>query len=345
MKKVALTTIYNVKNFGAVLQAYATYRAITKLGHNVELVDIRLDVGKSNLKGRIALFFQDFKFKRFFKKFFPCKTQYYQTIDELQANPPMADTYVVGSDQVWNLEITRKIVNSFLLDFGANNTRRLSYASSFGLDKWNNGEKETELFKSKLSKFDAISTREESGSAILKEVFNLESNIVLDPTMLFNEYEDITGSLKQKNEIVCYKFIQDSDFYDVARYMSKNMNMPVRLINNIKPKKGLRYTYPPSIKTWVRSIAQSSFVITDSFHGLAFSLIYKKDFVVFIANPLRATRLINLLKTFDLLDRLFYSYDDIYESNIWENKIDYTIVDKKLNDMRIKSWSFLENNI
>lgn len=340
--KVALLTIYNVINYGAELQAYATCRVLEKLGCDVELIDLRLNYSKAPLLSRILYWKQNHSFKMFRRFAFPKKTCRYQSLEALKQNPPIADLYLVGSDQVWNTDITREIASAFFLDFGADSIKRASYASSFGSEEWKGKPEITRIALKRLKEFVGVSVREQSGLEILKNKFGIESVLVLDPTMLFDGYSALAGEVKQKNEIVCYKFIQNDDFFSVGRYISSKLQSPIRILNsNNRVHRGYKYNYPSGVKEWVKSIAESSFVLTDSFHGLAFSIIYRKQFIVFVANPNRIGRLQNLLEMLGLEDRLYYSYDDIYANDNWKKTIDYAMVETKLNELRKKSWNFL----
>ena len=136
--KVALLTIWHEKNFGAELQAYATIKILQQLGHDPKMIDIRLsDISQTNIKGKIGNFISNFgpsqrKFEQFWKKYTPV-TQRYRNLKELQNNPPAADVYMVGSDQVWNPDIVKGFTNVFFLNFGSDIIKRVYYASSFGV--------------------------------------------------------------------------------------------------------------------------------------------------------------------------------------------------------------------
>lgn len=193
--KVALLTIWHELNYGAELQAYATIKAIQKLGHEVEMIDIRLsDCEYKNFKGKIVTSLSSIgpcqkKFESFWDKYIP-KTHRYTTIEQLKENPPIADIYMVGSDQVWNPQITGAFSKLFFLDFGSENIRRVSFASSFGVNQWKYPELQEDI-KKLLSRFHMISCRESSGVDILKKTFGLDASLVLDPTLLFSSWNAI----------------------------------------------------------------------------------------------------------------------------------------------------------
>ena len=88
--------------------------------------------------------------------------------------------------------------------------------------------------------------------------------------MLFDSYSEITGEIKQRDEIVCYKLDRNQDFFNNISEVKKQLNLPARLLNHSSPVRGLRYTYPPSVNEWIERIGGARFVITDSFHGIRF---------------------------------------------------------------------------
>lgn len=158
--KIALLTIWHAMNYGAELQAYATVKALKQLGHQVEMIDIRLsDCHKPNLNGRIGNIISSFgpahtKFEGFWKKYIPV-TKRYCSIEQLQNDPPHSDVYMVGSDQVWNPDLTGGFAKLFFLDFGGENVKRISYASSFGTLEWK-AKHLTEDVSKLIERFDYI---------------------------------------------------------------------------------------------------------------------------------------------------------------------------------------------
>ena len=177
--RIALLTIWHVGNYGAELQAYATCRILTDLGHDVTIIDFRENESQNeSFKSKLARCISSctlshFKFSTFWKKYFPNKTRHYHSYEELKANPPEADLYLVGSDQVWNYKITAEKAEAFFLAFGTDKVKRASYASSFGMGEWNASEQLTSVARQMLNKFSAVSCREASGVRILKEKFNI----------------------------------------------------------------------------------------------------------------------------------------------------------------------------
>ena len=331
-------------NYGAELQAYATVRVLQEMGHQVEMIDIRLsDCHKSNTIGRIGRVLSSFgpayrKFDSFWKHYIPVTKRYY-SMDSIQADPPQGDVYLVGSDQVWNPDLTGDFAKLFFLNFGGDQVRRVSYASSFGTTKWEGGEL-TEEVSYLLQRFSHISCREQSGVKIL-HTFGIESRVVLDPTLLLEEYSALTGSLYSKNTLVYYPLSDDPELANYASALSKQLGL--ELINNNRTSTLFgHFTWDRvGIEEWVRNIAESAFVITRSFHGLVFCIVYKKPFAIIANKNNRGSRIINLLEQLNLKNRYFDSIQECTEARPWNQSIDYEAVYSKLKLLRIESINFL----
>lgn len=343
--KVALLTIWHEKNYGAELQAYATIKILQKLGHEVKMIDIRLsDVSQTNIKGKVGNFISKFgpsqhKFERFWKKYIPV-TQRYKSLEELQKNPPKADIYMVGSDQVWNPDIVKNFTRVYFLDFGDNKVKRVSYASSFGVSKWTHKEMIEEV-KKLLNKFSYISCREDSGVKILDDLFGFKTTHVLDPTILLADFSDLINSTKEKNTLVYYPLFDIPNLDIYVKRLGQCMGLNVINANWNKKLFGAIIWDRNSLEGWIRDIAEAKFVITPSFHGVAMSIVHHRNFAVLVAQKDRSTRIVSLLSQLGLQDRIFYSIEELNEAKPWEQYIDYTTIDKKLIILRKQSTDYL----
>lgn len=345
--KIGLLTYHHSVNNGAMLQTYATVKALKQLGHDVFIVDIRQSEPKrTGLTGMIVKLVygkHDREVKKFKERHYPPLTRHYYSLAELRNNPPLVDCLIVGSDQVWNPDIAKETLLAYFLDFGNKDIKRISYASSFGVSKWDYDSSITASVKRALDQFSYLSVREETGVRILNEVFNLESKTVVDPTMLFDNYHQLTGKVREMNEVVCYKINRTKEFFDNIGKVKSQTHLPVRLLNNSYPVKGLRYTYPPSVEEWIRRIAGAKYVITDSFHGVVFSILYQRNFVVIKNNNGKDSRMLDLLASIGLEQRVYESVGSLAVDSKWLLPIDYTRVNPKVEELRRQSWEFLKN--
>lgn len=340
--RIGLLTYHHSANYGAVMQSYATCRALKELGHEVEFLNFQQDEKRSN--SSIIFYFKIKAFDRFMTAFYPIETMILQSMDDLNAIASNYDCLVVGSDQVWNPEISKNKCLAYFLDFGGSDIRRISYASSFGISKW--PEQYQNLLPSisaSLRKFHGLSVREETGKYLLENLFNLSSQVVLDPTLLHTDYNEITGNIVNNDDVICYLLNRTKLQLEKTIKLSKSLGKTPKMISTIRPTLGFKYVYPPSIEDWIKYIAGANFVITDSFHGLAFSLIYNKQFIVISPNNGKNSRLKDLLKSVGLQDRYFDENDTILYSELQNRKIDYDEVNSKLNILKDISWNYLRN--
>lgn len=342
--KIAVITYHYSNNKGAFMQAYALCKFLRDQGHDLRLIDVRQEedasfgiIGKV-VKGIIV----GRRLNRDINNYYPPFTRRYYSSEELRDDPPIADCYIVGSDQVWNPNISKDLMLSYFLDFGPSKTKRVSYASSFGLAEWNIKNDETnEHIRNLLHSFDALSVREIEGQQLCEREFGLLPVVVLDPTFLNDDYSEIIGTVKPRKEILCYKINKTNDFWENAPKLSKQMNLPLALLNYNFPHKGFKYIFPPTLKTWMRRIASAEFVVTDSFHGVAFSILNKKQFAVTLNHNDRDSRLINIIHQFSLEDRLYDSVEEMIKDKCWEKKINYSSLDEIVSIKRKDSQDFL----
>lgn len=344
--KIGLLTYHHSVNNGAMMQTYATCRALKELGHDVVIVDIRQpekrNHGISSMITSLWCIKRDNEINKFKKQFYPPLTRRYYSVDELRKNPPEVDCLIVGSDQTWNPDIAKEMTMAYFLDFGSDKLKRISYASSFGISEWPTDSTITSDVQNALDRFNSISVRESTGVDLLKKTFGKQGTLVVDPTMLFESFPELTREIKQRQEILCYKLYRNSDFYNNIGEVKRQLKMPARLLNNLTPVKGLRYTYPPSVSEWIERIGGAGFVITDSFHGTVFSLLYKRQFAVIRNHNSRESRYRDLLNQLGVGNRLFDSVEQLSKMASTLEPIDYSLVTPKISMLRQSSWDYLK---
>lgn len=341
--KIALLTFFGSDNYGAILQSYATIKAFETYGHEVELVNYIIPEPPRSWIKKLMLYPKHLKFEGFRRKYFHNITRKYNSLSDLQCDPPKADCYLVGSDQTWNPYLSRDKARGFFLDFGGDSVIRAAYAASFGVAEWKDSKwicrDDAECL---LKKFHLISVRERSGVEIVNNTFGISKvSQVVDPVLLFDKYFELTGEIVPCEEIVLYKFVNSDVFYQKCKEIGVSLNMPVRSLGSIRRIRGVKCSYPDNLEGWIKRIAEARFVITDSFHGTVISLLYQKQFVVWPGE--RVTRLQSLLEALELTDRFISSMDSV--DNIIErllSPIDYSRVNVELGVMRQKSINVIE---
>ena len=347
--KIALMTIWHIKNYGAELQTYATVKTLQEMGHDVCVIDYRLfqSPKRKSLVGRCLDFAhnispQNIKFTRFWEKHIP-STRNYLSYNELINDVPEADLYLVGSDQVWNPDITENKSLAYFLDFVPTGKAMASYASSFGKDKWEADEALTQKVNTLLHKYKAVACREKQGVEILKETFSIVATHVLDPSLLRTSYKELTGKIKEKRTLAYYQLTESPALAQFAQRMAKRMELKYIDVNK---KIKLTSTFlwnRRSLEQWIGAIAEASFVITHSFHGLAICLVHHRPFVVVYETGGRISRISSLLNIVGLQERLFTSIAEAEASDIWNKEIDWNKVDALLQVEREVSLNYLRD--
>lgn len=367
--KIDVITMHNVKNYGSVLQTYATQRILEKLNCEVEVIDYyRKDQVEANLVdnrinsskifsknvftkfiGRMLLTDsikkQCSKFNKFLQKNINLTALKYYSNEELKQNLPEADIYCTGSDQVWNSEWNKGIEKAFYLDFVPENKTRISYASSFGKTQLDENEKE--ITKELLSKYKYLSVREESAKKIINGLGIEQVEHVLDPTLMLNmkEWEKLKVNIKEKEKyILVYQLNTNNPKFDkYVKDLSKKKKMPAIRVSNVgyqRLKYG-KFINCPSIEEFLSYFINAEYIVTDSFHATAFAINFNKKFVCIFPDKF-STRLQSILDLINLQERKVVDFDEL---NLIDKNIDYRKVNKIIENERNKSFDFLKKAV
>lgn len=263
------------------------------------------------------------------------------------------DTIVVGSDQVWRASMS-DIPTYFLSFTKGMYLKRVAYAASFGTDNLNEYSKaEIGLASEYIKLFNAVSVREETGIQLCRDYLKTDAVHVLDPTMLLDKNDYL--KLIEDEDKLCSQDILLT--YILDRTLEKSMiiekissllhlslceNGPAKNFSNIVEDNASECIYP-SISKWLAGFRDAQFVVTDSFHGTVFSIIFNKPFVA-ILNPKRgSSRFVSLLRMLHLEDRLITSIGNVDE--ICRKEIDYKTVSVNLSLKKQDSMCYLINNL
>lgn len=339
MAKVNLLTIHWGRSYGAVMQTYATSKLLEKCGHDVTVINIihpKLKYFYKRIRNFLYLF-MDCQFSLFKHRYFPKLT--HKMYDLNSKSLPKADYVVIGSDQVWNRDITNPIELAYFVNFD-DKVKKVSLASSFGKSEWSESKEYTNEVKGYLEKFEAISVREDTGKNILSNLFGLESTILIDPTLAYAQFDDLILNKKEKKQIFTFIFSSKQETKNIINAISEDLHLPI-----FKHSK-LSYYLNNSPRQWLTNIRNSSYIITDSFHGLAFSIIFKKEFFVLCADEKKFTRLKSLLNLLGLEDRYILSVEDYIKRKKELSKVvNYDEVYKILSVEQKKYQDFIEKNL
>ncbi len=346
MKKIAILTLIHSNNYGAVLQAYALKYALFKMGANAQLINYLPARAKSiTLKNILKhtifypwVLYVNYKFSCFFH--FLSDMPVYKKKNLTKLNP-LFDCFIVGSDQVWNIQ-GRNYDTSYLLDFVKDNNKKFSYAASVG--KTTLTQRETNLMVSFLSFFKQISVRENSVVQLINRISKKEVKCHIDPTLLLQEAEwgKIAQVPNKKNYILLYLMNRNPSILSFAKKLANKKNLQLILLSTSPAGYKNVRNVCPTPQQWLGYFFHAKYVITNSFHGLAFSINLKKDFFVgFLPPPSEVnSRLENLLQITGLQNRLYTCFTDNYDE-----PIDWKTVQKKLNIERQKAFDYLKEII
>lgn len=371
--RVGILTFQNTTNFGAALQSYALFRTIELMGIKVELIDYRnekitnnrkiISVATNRGKKKLNLIIlikaiimypliksKQNAFDTFDKKYFSFSQKSYHSKQEINIDPPVYDKYIIGSDQVWNYNING-LDTTYFMDFVNDKSKIFSYASSFGLDEIS--EEYGLVYKEELNKIEKISVREKSGGELIKKLTDRDVEIMPDPVFLFSEDEwlkifNIQYQYKN-NQIVSYFLNHNTRKQCEDILNSDNQfkdSVVIKLAGGIaisdflSKKKIVKFSNGPI--DFIKHIKESEYIFTDSFHATVFSIIFKKNFIVFLSgNVGRDSRIIDLLKIFKQEDRIYDKEGKTtYKKEINKEEIDYIKNSLKQNGIK-----FLKENL
>ncbi len=346
-KKIAILNFsYSQTNFGAVLLAYAMENTFKKLGYEATNITYNPH-GFSMLK---TIWFTLPAFYKFtiFKYEFLNTTRPFWNGEKLSQLNKDFDTFVFGSDQIWRYAYFHKFYRSYFGAFADNSKKLISYAASFGKDKWDEAPEDiTKEIKKLLERFSAISVREDSGVDICKNIFWLEATHVIDPTLLLDaeDYAPIHKNCKlqlpSKPYLAYALFDTNDEIQKDLEDFAKNFNLLPKYINAVYfsffGKRKRIYNSPAE---WLLYIKNCDFFITDSFHSVAFAIIHKKQFACTMNKSRGNARFESIARQLGLEDRMVTSVKEA--KALYNTPIDYDKVYEKLNFARKTAIDFLK---
>ena len=337
--KISVITIHRVYNFGSVLQAFATQKIFESKGCEVEVIDYissirtakHLILGDKGISpiyriGRtMSIILKELTIGRFIKKRINLSCRYI-TENDLDSNPPKADIYITGSDQTWNSQYNEGLDRGYFLDFIDNNADRVAFVSSFGKTKLE--DYEVEATKQYLSRYRLISVREDSAVSILEEM-NIPAVQLIDPTLQIRKKDWVSIAskrlIKQKYLILMLLYQEDNNATDYARKIADEKGLRLvkiswELRKDPRIDKLMTHRTP---EDFLSLFYYADFVVTNSFHGLAFSINLEKPFIVIPRNEYNS-RIESLLKLCNLQNRMVCTEKQALDAS--KRDIDYKSV-------------------
>lgn len=353
-----MLTVYGVTydhttNYGSCLQAYALQTAIErtivsdeKCIYKLIPVQTLLETSKTDLKGKVKELIYNYYRKQF--EGFENKHMKFadvRNMEDLAFLNQQADAFVCGSDVIWNPDYNRNL-GVYYLDFAEK--YRFSYAASFG--KAELGESDLKWIRDKLASFDEISCREKSGVEIIRKNFNRSAEQTVDPVLLLTreDWDRIACDVKKKRTkgyIFVYTTLVNEKLNEFVKKLQKETGLKVIYsafsINVAVNQKVVKVQAP---EEWLGLLKNAEYVVTNSFHATAFSVLYHRKFFTFTKPGKRKginIRMNDFLENLNLGERMISSVPDRFDLT----ETDYNEADLKLESLREESIRFLRRNL
>ena len=367
---LGVLTFHNTSNYGAALQAFATIAVLQEQGFSVEIIDYSNRYRNSKYSGSRRIYEQfkqgnilqalklflswpgiitrNYKFRKFYHNHLILSKAKYYDSDSLKRHAQNYDAIIAGSDQIWSHKNNGLDFN-YLLEFVPNNVKKISYSSSFGLVQIPNGLEDKYSFL--LNRIDFTSVREETGQNLVKKLTGKLPFLAVDPVLLHDNifWDNISDKVKFKAREYDLYYLNDNCHWNSSIF--KTIKIPKRQIKVCLGSFKLSSVFDSSFyvrnadgpASFITYIKKARIVYTTSFHALVFCLIYNVPFYVFMSgNAGRDSRLIQILSTFDLLDRAVYK-DKIPQSPC--NAVDFTHFNEHCHELRDNSKMFIYNAV
>lgn len=324
-------------NYGGILQAFALSTYLKNKGFNVIVLNRRPNL--PFIKKIIKIFLEKINHPRYnnpkYKKLIQFTNKYINYSSPLLSTHELSnyikknkiDYVIVGSDQVWRTSFSLRYGFNYFLDFVPSGVKKIAYAASFGLSKWEYSEDDTNKIIGLVNDFKSISVREDEGVILCKNYLGIKVEHVLDPTMLLRDtdYDKITSKrLIDKNYILVYWLGAIEEKNSIVNKFKKQNKIIIDI--------SLRANEPLcSIEDWLSYIKYADYVVTDSFHGCVFSILFQKQFTVYSNISGGNSRLNSLLRMLDI--------------DTTKGYIDYSTIVDKLNKQRDNSYYFINKSL
>ena len=340
-------------NYGSMLTYYALHEIVKNLGYSVLMINNpfgsdKVIYDKTHPIGNVGSFY---------------KISERKNLENLYEFNKECKSFLIGSDQLWNIDLSRSLKQFYFLGFADNNTKKLSYGTSFG-KKYKGTEEEKNITKLNLERFNGISVRDELSIKILKDIFGIyNATQVCDPTLLL-DYSNYLNLINKVDFNYSYEYflayILDPNHEIFQRLEQLSIDRKIKVIillgfscsRKSKSKKQLFLSTKGNIeikinanlKEWLYFYYNAKNVFTDSYHGTIFSILFRKSFITLRNKKRGGERFTSLLTPLKLMNRLFETADCINKYDLYDN-INYNIPIKELTKIKEDSYIWLQNQL
>lgn len=349
---VGVLGVWTGCNYGSIMTYYALNNVIKSLGYSVLMVDkMSTNANQSDVEHKMT------HSRRFAEEHYDISPSL--KMDEFYKLNDLCDTFILGSDQLWNYGISKNFGKLFYLSFANSEKKKIAYATSFGHSVDFAPDEERTVISSYMKRFDAISLREDDGVKICKDIYGVDSTQVLDPVFLVDP-DTVYKPLAEKSThretepfIAAYILDPTPEKKQALLHVSEKLG-GIKIINLLD---GLFWNFDQNkkkmdmdncienlqVEDWLYYLSNAQFVVTDSCHGASFAMIFKKNFIA-ITNKRRGfSRFNSLAKLFNFKDRLVTDVNRIMTDDSLLEPIDYSAIDEIMNKEAERSLNWLKD--
>lgn len=351
---VGIVGLWYGRNYGSMLTYFALHHVLEEMGLSVLMIpgENYFPLTKKNFRGHLDLLADEFYHVS------PLNPK--KNGRELNG---CCDAFIVGSDQIWNVLISRGNPTSYFLDFVNQSNKKISYATSAG-ERYEGTEEERHITSHNLQRFDHVSVREERSVEICKEAFGVEATQTCDPTLLCEKsiYQNLANKgTREETEpfILSYTLDPNPEFGTMLEKLSAEKNCKVIVLLEeqphafgvyqnrlqLSPDSRVEVKKYVTVFQWLWYYEHAESVVTDSYHGTIFSIIFEKPFLTLINHSRSGSRFISLLTDLDLMPRLFEDLPTLKEKFSLLQSLDYTKVNQRKEKIASFSRNWLKNAV
>lgn len=324
-----ITNYWHCSNYGADLTAYALYTIIKELGINVNLVNLMSETEQIRYDNFYA-------HKHFIEKHCTCTKplRNYENLCGINKNA----VFITGSDQVFRKKLEPEKFSSLMLDYADESCCKIALSASFGVSKEvflkENSLEDIEKMRASLNSFDFISVRETDGIEILKDIFGIKAEYLIDPVYILNKkhFDDAAETSKTdfSGKIASYMFYETEEHKKAYEFLSKKYNAEIESIYG----KNMR------IEDWLKAVKSSKFLITNSFHGMSAAVIFNKPFICIQDKTGASSRFESVFKVLGIENQCA-GLNDVYNKDCIF-RIDYEKVNERIENERRKGLELIK---
>lgn len=350
---IGLYGLWFGRNYGSMITYYALHQVLESLGLSVLMIE-------NILRGKRPKLTRSHP-RTFAYKHYEISSHY--PLDKLKELNKYCDAFMLGSDQMWNYGLSERYGQSYFFDFVDEDVKKIAYATSFGLARYTGPERARLQSEQYLRRFDFVSVREEFSQEICRDVFHVDAQLVCDPVFLCDagEYETLIAEADARAEgdfILAYVLDPSPEMGEALTALAQESGLPVQVVLNEEPAVyeanveafALSAGEPVSIvrdvtlEEWLWLFKNSTAVVTDSFHGTSFAIIFEKRFLSIINHRRGGQRFISLLSRMGLMDRLLQAPDAVRAFQLLSD-VDFTQAQATIIAERERSLKWLKHAV